>query len=69
MTIYEHEQRARFNNEFSSVMNFIRQDFPAAKDYNVTAEDEVEILDSQDMVIGKTTTDHLTKYWNKAEGF
>lgn len=63
----------RISRETGEVIEIMKQDFPLMSDYNVVGggieDDVVEILDKDDKVIATISSDRLTNYWNRMEGW
>lgn len=62
----QEQNEQRLQTEVNSVVVLMRQKWPTAADFNVNDAEEVEILDADDNIIAKTTTEQLTDYYNAA---
>lgn len=61
------EVSARMDAEIAAVVEQMKRTWPAAVDFHVTEEEEVQILNEKDNVIAVITTSRLDDYYNEAQ--
>jgi hypothetical protein len=64
----ETPEESNLETQVASVVKLMQQEWPTCVDYNVNDAGEVELLDANNAVVAKITTEQLTKLYNDAEG-